>query len=656
MRKAIGILLPDRLGLAAILIILGTQASVAVLSTPPDDKQIPPTDAKVQPEEVAEGNFQERPNFLWIVSEDNSKHYMELFDPHGIATPGLSSMAAEGVLFTRAFSNAPVCSVARSSLISSCYAPRTGTQYHRKSAMVPMPDGVRMFPACLREGGYYTTNNHKEDYNYIKTEGTWDESSPDADWAHRAPGQPFFHMESHPETHESSLHFGAGLMEHYEPVTDPASVFLFPQHPDTKLFRFTAAYYRDRILAVDSIVAGVLRRLEEEGELENTFVFYFGDHGGVLPGSKGYLYESGLHVPLVVRIPEHFRHLVDGGPGSRSDRFVSFVDFGPTLLALAGIPLPDGIDGVPFMGADLSDEASGDEGITYGYADRFDEKYDMVRTARKGDFKYMRSYQPFNFDGLQNNYRYRCLAYRQWREMFGQEELSPVQRAFFEPREPEALYDLRRDPYETRNLAEDPAYREVLSEMRGLLNQWVRSMPDLSFYPEPHLRREAFDNPVRFGQAHRQTIDALADIADLELLPFKEARAGIAEALRSADPLMNYWGLIVCSSFGKEAASFYPAAWKLCAHTDLLVRTRAAEFLAITGEADPVPLLSEALGATDDPWEGLLILNSIVLLKDGYGYDFSKREPVMAARVKNEPEVGRRLEYLWGGSRPAKKP
>jgi arylsulfatase A-like enzyme len=656
MRKTIGIPAAERRGWAAILLILGAQVSGAVPSPPPDETQIPSADAQVRAEEATEEHFQERPNFLWIVSEDNSKHYMELFDPHGIATPGLGSMAEEGILFTRAFSNAPVCSVARSSLISSCYAPRTGTQYHRKSAMVPMPDGVRMFPAYLRDGGYYTTNNHKEDYNYIKTEGTWDESSPDADWAHRAPGQPFFHMESHPETHESSLHFGADLMEHYAPVTDPASVFLFPQHPDTKLFRFTAAYYRDRILAVDSIVSQVLKRLEEAGELENTFVFYFGDHGGVLPGSKGYLYESGLHVPLVVRIPEHFRHLVDAEAGSRSDRFVSFVDFGPTLLELAGIPLPDGIDGVPFMGAGLTDTTCGEEGITYGYADRFDEKYDMVRTVRKGNFKYMRSYQPFNFDGLQNNYRYLCLAYQQWREMFGQEKLNQVQRAFFEPRQPEGLYDLRQDPYETRNLAGDPAYREVLAEMRGVLNQWVRGMPDLSFYPEPLLRREAFDHPVRFGQAHRQEIVALSGVADLELLPFEEARAGIGEALRSADPLMKYWGLIVCSSFGKEAAPFYPAARTLCADPDLLVRTRAAEFLGITGEADPVPLLSAALAETEDPWVGLIILNTIVLLQDGYGADFSTHEPVLAARVRNEPEVGRRLEYLWGGSGPVKKP
>ena len=229
----------------------------------------------------------ELPNFVWIISEDNSTHYMELFDAHGIATPNIATMAEEGICFTRAFSNAPVCSVARSTLISSCYGPRTGAQFHRRSALVPMPDDVEMFPAYLRQAGYYTTNNSKEDYNYVKGEGVWDESSRTAHWSKREPGQPFFHKESHPVSHESRLHFGAELMETYQPVSSPDSVFLFPNHPDTDLFRFTSAYYRDRMLAVDTIVGRVIQQLEDEGLLESTFVFYFGDHGGVLPGSKG---------------------------------------------------------------------------------------------------------------------------------------------------------------------------------------------------------------------------------------------------------------------------------------------------------------------------------------------------------------------------------
>jgi arylsulfatase A-like enzyme len=600
-------------------------------------------------------NGSEKPNFVWIISEDNSKHYLELFDPNGIATPQIEKMAENGILFTRAFSNAPVCSVARSTLISSCYAPRTGTQFHRRSKLVPMPEGVEMFPAYLKSAGYYTTNNSKQDYNYLKSEGTWDESSNKAHWSNRQPNQPFFHKESHPVSHESRLHFGEELMETYTPVTDPADVHVFPNHPDTELFRFTGAYYRDRILAVDTIVGNVIHQLEEEGLLENTFIFYFGDHGGVLPGSKGYAYESGLHVPLVVRIPKNFRHLVDFKRGEESDGFVSFIDFGPTLLELAGIQIPEGVDGNPFLGRSVSSKQVDNREITYGYADRFDEKYDLVRTARKGELKYMRNYQPFNFDGLQNNYRYRCLAYVQWREMYGSGELNKVQSHFFESRKPEELYDLETDPYETTNLAKDPAYQEELLEMRSILTNWVKEMPDLSFYPENMLMAKAFEDPVTFGKQHRDEIEEFIDIADLSLSSYEDAREGIDAALKSGDPVKIYWGLIVCSCFGSEAELFYGMAEELCSHEDLLVRTRAAEFLGLTGSGDPVPVITEALQKTEDGEEANLILNSLVLLMDGpHQYEFILNDNDFTPEALKDAEVKRRLEYIYSRMDPSK--
>jgi hypothetical protein len=430
-------------------------------------------------------------------------------------------------------------------------------------------------------------------------------------------------------------------------VTDPKDVHLFPIHPDTELFRFTGAYYRDKILAVDTIVGKVLAQLEADGLLETTFVFYFGDHGGVLPGSKGYAYETGLHIPLVVRVPEAFRHLVDFKEGASCDGFVSFVDFGPTLLQLAGVDLPGGIDGKPFLGEGVTRAQVKARQLTYGYADRFDEKYDLVRTVRKGNLKYMRSYQPFNVDGLQNNYRYKCLAYEQWRDLFRQGELNEIQARFFQAREAEALYDLSTDPYETNNLATLPEYRDKLMELRTLLGEWVRGMPDLSFYPESILRQEAFSNPVQFGRAHQQDISRLIDIADLSLLPYQEARRGINQALHSIDPVQLYWALIVCSCFGEEALEFEAEARKLFSHADLLVRTRAAEFLGLTGQADPVPVITGALKESGDGMEALLILNSLVLLMDGpFGYEFPIRDTDLRQEVREEAEVQRRLEYI----------
>jgi arylsulfatase A-like enzyme len=588
-----------------------------------------------------------KPNFLWITSEDNSKHYMELFDENGIATPNIEKLAENGILFTRAFSNAPVCSAARSTLISSCFGPRIGTQYHRRSKLVPMPEGIDMFPTYLRRAGYYTTNNRKEDYNAIKNEGVWDESSVNAHWKNRDMDQPFFHIQNYTQSHESSLHFKADLVESYKPVTDPADVFVNPNHPDTDLFRFTAAYYRDRILIIDSMVGNVVKELEEEGLLENTFIFYYGDHGGVLPGSKGYVYETGLHVPLVVRIPEKFKHLVNIKPGSSIDGFVSFIDFGPTLLELAGAEIPEGIDGRPFLGKGIKAKDLKSRDITFGYADRFDEKYDLVRTARKGNFKYMRNYQPFNPDGLQNNYRYINLAYQEWRDMYSRGELNDVQKHFFEPRPAEELFDIDNDPYETKNLAQDPAFKEIRDEMRVLLTDWVKGMPDLSFYPENELVNEAFDNPVKFGQANKLEISELVDIADLSLLNFDQASNGIGEALNSKNPWEKYWGLIVCSSFGEEAGEFYEKARMLTKDDNLLVRTRAAEFLALTGTDDPKEVITSVLSTTDDPVEANLILNTLVLLQDGpYKYKFDLDTNILLPVVLEGAYVKRRLPYI----------
>ncbi|MEM8732992.1 MAG: sulfatase-like hydrolase/transferase, partial [Planctomycetota bacterium] len=268
----------------------------------------------------------DQPNIVWLISEDNSSHYLKLFDEHGAETPAISKLAATGLVFENAFSNAPVCSVARTTLMTSCYAPRIGTQFHRRSVTVPMPTGVKMFPAYLREAGYYTTNNQKKDYNAVETKGTWDASSNKASWRDRAEGQPFFHMQSFGTSHESSLHFSQKVYETEKTKTDPSSVFVPPYFPDTPLFRYTIARYHDKIQAVDQQIGSVIAKLAEDNLLNSTFIFYFGDHGGVLPRGKGYAYESGLHVPLVVHVPAKFAELSPWPTNSKVEDFVEFID------------------------------------------------------------------------------------------------------------------------------------------------------------------------------------------------------------------------------------------------------------------------------------------------------------------------------------------
>ncbi len=587
------------------------------------------------------------PNIVWIVSEDNSKHYLKLFDKNGIETPNIAALAAQGIQFNRVFSNGAVCSVARSAIISGCYGPRTGTQFHRKLKQVPMPDSLMMFPFYLRKAGYYTANNAKEDYNFIKGNGVWDESSKQAHYGNRTEGQPFMYVHNIETTHESRLHFTEE--DRQTPTTTDANSFeVQPKHPNTELFKYTNAYYRDKIQEMDTEVGEVVNALKEDGLLDNTFIFYYGDHGGVLPGSKGYLYETGLHVPMVVYVPEKYKHLAPLPKGSATNGFVSFIDLAPTVLHLVGIEVPEQMDGKPFLGEGISEQTLTLRDEAYGYADRFDEKYDQVRSVRKGRYKYIRNYQPFNFDGLMNNYRYRQLAYQEWKSLYLEGALNEAQSAFFEPRPAEQLFDIESDPFETNNLAGDPQYEDTLQSLRNKLNNWVTAMPDLSFYPEHYLVAHAFDNPVSFGKQHQAAIMRYRDLADLSLQSFEQAEGRLKESLKSSDPWERYWALIVCSSFGEAAREVVPMARSIASEdTELINRVRAAEFMGIIRAENPVKVMTQALYASEDPVESLLIFNSIALMgSPDHGYDFDLQLEKIPEKVREDSEVSRRVEYM----------
>ena len=590
----------------------------------------------------------DQPNFVWFTSEDNSVHFSRLYNEDGIAMPTIEKLASHGLIFEHAFSNAPVCSVARTTLLTGAYAPRIGAQYHRRSKMVPMPDRGQMYPWYLQQAGYYTTNNSKTDYNVLVDQG-WNESSTDALWRGRKQGQPFFHVQNTTLTHESSLHFTREEMMTIENLTPSESVNLFPYFPDTPTFRYTHARYLDNHVKVDNYFGEYLNMLEEDGVLDDTFIFYFGDHGGVLPRGKGYAYENGLHVPLIVYVPENWKHLVNEEYGARVTGFVSFIDFAPTVLSLAGIEVPPHMDGIPFLGQGIDLKEVNKRDQTFGYADRFDEKIDHVRSLRKGNFKYIRNYQPFNVDGLWNEYRYIMLAYQEWWKLYRSGELDEVQSQFFEPRPAEQLFDLENDPYELQNLAGDFAYAEILGDMRSSLSSKVKSINDLSMFPESMLFEEAFDDPVVFGRNNSQRISQLVDTADLSLREFDRARDDISLALNSEDPWQRYWGLIVLSTFGEQADRFIQRANDIAKSDDEnLVRLRAIEFLALIGQENPSQLLPALLASAANEVEATIILNTAVLLRD-FTEDDIQIESEMIPPSLSGPQllnIDRRLNYL----------
>ncbi len=595
-----------------------------------------------------------RPNVVFLVSEDNSIHYLKLYG-YEASTPSIEALAKDGLTFNHAFSNSPVCSVARSMLATAMLAPRGGFQYHRKSAMAKLPPGYKPWSAMLRKAGYFATNQRKTDYNFVHDmKELWDKGPANAAWRAR-PGKdtPFFHMQSFAQSHESSLHFPQSVMDNQKTVHDPAKVKLAPYFPDTPTFRYTHARYLDRMQVIDQQVGGVVQKLEEDGLLEDTFIFYFGDHGGVLPRGKGYACESGLHVPLVVRIPANFKHLVDHKRGSRTDGFVSFIDFGPTVLHLAGLKPNPLTDGKAFLGKGISarDLAGRDE--TFGYADRFDEKYDLVRFMRKGKYTYIRNLQGFYPDALQNNYRYKMLAYTEWRELFKAGKLNAAQSQFHQRRPAEQLFDVEADPHEINNLSENPKYAKVLSQLREGMKKKLRQINDLSFYPESHMVKAALGNGQAYGKKYDGEIDRLADISDLALVPFTEAKSGLTKAMASENPWERYWGCITAAVHGKAAKALVPNARELLGDKNLMVRMRAAEFLGSIKAMDPMPALLSVLNNATTEQELMLTFNAVVYLRDYKGYKFDNSKLDLKFKAG---EVVRRTSYLEGAPRrPSRK-
>ena len=594
---------------------------------------------------------QSYPNIVWLTTEDNSPHHMKLYNQNGVAMPVIEKLAKEGIVFDNAFSNAPVCSVARSTLITGCYAPRIFTQFHRRAQYVTLPDGIMPFPFYLREGGYYTSNNSKQDYNFILPEGVWDESSKKASYKNRKPGQPFFHVQNHTVTHESNLHFD---QKEVDRISDQEleKIKVFPYHPDTKTFRYSYYHFQNRHTLADKQMGQFIADLKKQGLLEDTIIFYFGDHGGALPRSKGYVYESGLQVPLVIYVPQKWEHLFHHRKGTRSQTFVEFVDLAPTVLSLAGISPPKGIDGTAVSGEFSEVPEVKKKNSTFGYADRFDEKYDLVRTLRVGKYKYIRNYQPFNQDALFNFYRYKMLAYQEWDALYNADKLNSQQRQFFEPRSPEGLFDLEQDPHEVNDLSGSPEHQEILIMMRRQLQEKLAALPDLSFYPEPYLLEHAIENPIAFGQKNHEEIKELMAVADLNLSSFDAVEEQIIKALTDDNPWKRYWGLVVCTSFGKKAKIFVPQINNLLYKDhEYLVRARAMEYLLLNQESFDHKIIEALLKNAKSETEANLILNSLALiksLKPKFKLNLSKEIFPSDWHDKPNDLVNRRMDYLIG--------
>lgn len=588
----------------------------------------------------------ERPNFVWVMIEDVSSDYLSIYNSAGAKTPNVERMAQDGIIFENAYSNAPVSSAARSTIMTGCYANRLGVGFHRRIQSVDLPSDLNIFPYYLKQSGYYTTNSKKTDYNFNLDPNAWDDKSASKyAWRDRSKGEPFFHIFSTAGSHESCLHIDPDFVNTKPTKFNPKDVKLAPIHKDTELMRYTYSTFYDRITETDTQLGELMEELKKDSLLDNTFVFYFGDNGGALPGTKGYTTELGVRVPLVVYVPEAWRDKLDIPIGGRVDGFVSFIDFAPTLLKLAGVEIPDAIDGEPFLGEGIKLKELNKRNEVYNYGERFDELYAFTRTLRKGNFKYVRNFQGYAPRSTRTFYRYKMPAFLEWEQLFNSGKLDAAQSLFFTVQGGEELYDLSVDPYETKNLAKSEEHSKTLKSLRSTLKNKMVSLSDIGLYPECEWLDgiKSTNSPTQFTAAHKKDIANYADVAELGVIGYDKAKSKIVSSLKDVDPVVRYWALTACCQYDDVAKDIRDDVCELLTDERGFVRSKAILFDAFMGNSDVKGAMDDAIKIAKSDAEILLILNDAVYLKDVVGVNYV---PSLDKSRKYIDEIKWRLEYL----------
>ncbi|MBN1844826.1 MAG: sulfatase-like hydrolase/transferase, partial [Sedimentisphaerales bacterium] len=501
-----------------------------------------------------------RPNILWILAEDISPD-LACYGTAGVQTPHLDALAAEGVRFTSAFTTSPVCSTSRSGLITGMHPGSIGAHHHRshRSDGYVLPGPVKPITDYLRRAGYFTCNvktaapgvqgSGKTDWNF-QTDGKVFEGT---DWNQRRNGQPFFAQLSLAVTHRGGhwRNLEQQLAQlHLRPV-DPAAVHIPPFYPDHEVVRRDWANYLDAIQVMDGYVGRILRRLDDEGLRDNTLVIFIGDHGRCHVRAKQWLYDGGIHIPLIVRHPAALP------AGQVRDDLVSGIDIAATVLAAAGIKPPAYMQGRVFWGPTARPRQ-----YLFAARDRCDETVDVIRCVHDQRYSYLRNFLPQRPWMAANQYKDSSYPVRDLlRRLQDEGKLSPAQRRFLAPTKPaEELYDLHADPNELVNLADSPDHREVLQRLRAALKKWILAIQDQGLIPEPILE----DARLQYGNEYNilaqpsnrdlpERILAVTDLTDHG----PSALPDLTKALRDPHDAVRYWA---ATAIGDLAADARPAA------------------------------------------------------------------------------------------------
>jgi uncharacterized sulfatase len=592
----------------------------------------------------------DRPNVLWITSEDMGPNLGCYGDAYA-TTPHLDRLAARGLRYRVAWSNAPVCAPARTALISGLYPSSTGAEHMR--SLAPMPAGMTMYPQYLREAGYYCTNNSKEDYNLARPGKVWDESSRTAHYKDRRPGQPFFAVFNLLVSHESQIR-----TRPHKQVHDPAKVRLPSYHPDTPEVRRDWAQYYDKVTQMDAQAGKLLDELAASGLAGDTVVFYYADHGCGMPRHKRSACDSGLLVPFIVYFPDKYKHLAppEYAPGGATDRPVSFVDVAPSLLSLVGIRPPAAMQGEAFLGK----YAAAPRRYLHGLRGRMDERIDLVRSVRDARYAYVRNYLPHLPAGQHVAYMFETPTTRVWKRLFDEGKLNAAQSVYWRPKAPEELYDLQSDPDEVKNLAGSPGHKDVLARLRAVQREQVLKVRDVGLLPEDEIhRRSRGSSPYDYGHDRaKYPLERVLAAAELASSLGADDVPALRKLLADDDSAVRYWAAMGLLMRGPKAVG--------AARDDLLrrldddapsVRVAAAEALARCGDeglrkALPV-LLAHAAPDRNGPYVAIQALNAIDALGERAA---SIKEDVRRLPMKDLPPpqrasslIPRLVEHILAG-------
>lgn len=500
------------------------------------------------------------PNVLWITIEDTSPQFIGCYGNKDARTPVIDQLAKEGVRFTNAFSTGTVCSPSRTAIFTGVKTYKTGTGNHRSA--FPLPENMQGFPYYLKQLGYYTSNNLKTDYNLTNEkahiEKAWNESSNKAGWWNREEGQPFFSVFNFVDSHQSRtmtetydwyIEHVLNQLAEGEQIGDDAFE-MPPFYKDTPTMRKQIARVYNSLKLTDNKIGALLQRLDDDGLKDNTIILFYADHGEGIPRGKTNGINLGYRVPFIVWFPEKYKHLSPWGTqGAVTDELITFEDLAPTLISLAGGELPSHLNGRVLMGPNRSKEAD----HLFISSDRSDNGIDMVRTVTNGKYVYSRNFMPYMPELRYIRYMEIGEIKQEMRDDLRKNELNPLQKSLFEPRPSEFLYNIENDIWETKNLANNPEYQNVLKEMRRLLKQEMLEAKDVMLLPEYELNLISKEEaPYAYRLSDEFDCEQILNSAWLSGQRGKEVAQQQLANLQNSNKIVRYWAAVGLRSQASE--------------------------------------------------------------------------------------------------------